>query len=129
MLKSCSKCGRIHDSKEQCQIKYMTSIHHRDEKIQKFRNSQKWRNCREDIKRRDKYICVYCYYNKKAKRRFNWINLSVHHIVPLEEDFERRLDESNLITLCRDDHELAEKGEISRERLQELIEMTSPRVY
>ena len=45
----------------------------------------------------------------------------MHHIIPLEEDYNKRLDSDNLITLCRYHHELAEKGEISREELQEII--------
>lgn len=45
----------------------------------------------------------------------------MHHIIPLEEDYNKRLDSDNLITLCRYYHELAEKGEISREALQEMI--------
>ncbi len=46
--------------------------------------------------------------------------LSVHHIVPLAEDFNRRLDDGNLITLCGFHHEQAERGVISRELLLEL---------
>ena len=45
----------------------------------------------------------------------------MHHIISLEEDYNKRLDSDNLITLCRYHHELAEKGEISREELQEII--------
>lgn len=46
--------------------------------------------------------------------------LSVHHIVPLSEDYERRLDAGNLITLCRFCHAKAEHGGILRARLFEL---------
>lgn len=46
--------------------------------------------------------------------------LSVHHIIPLNEDFNRRLDEDNLITLCSRHHEDAEAGKISRATLLKL---------
>lgn len=42
-------------------------------------------------------------------------------IVPLKVDYDRRLDNDNLITLCRYHHEAAERGRISR---QELATMT-----
>ena len=52
---------------------------------------------------------------------YTYKELEVHHIIPLEEDYNKRLDSDNLITLCRYHHELAEKGEISREELQKII--------
>ena len=53
----------------------------------------------------------------------NWLNhknLEVHHIVPLAEDFNKRLDNENLICLCQFHHKMAEHGEILREELTEL---------
>ena len=41
----------------------------------------------------------------------------MHHIVPLVEDYEKRLDDDNLITLCSRHHEMAEKGDIDRREL------------
>ena len=51
-------------------------------------------------------------------------DLEVHHIVPIKEDWNKRLDDSNLITLTRLVHEQAEDGTISRE---ELLKLISPR--
>ncbi len=48
--------------------------------------------------------------------------LSVHHIVPLAVDYSMRLDDNNLITLCRSHHELAESGIISAAQLLQLID-------
>ena len=45
----------------------------------------------------------------------------MHHIIPIEENYDKRLDENNLITLCRYHHEMAESGEIPREELQEIV--------
>uniref|UniRef100_UPI0013DE6288 HNH endonuclease n=1 Tax=Mediterraneibacter glycyrrhizinilyticus TaxID=342942 RepID=UPI0013DE6288 len=51
------------------------------------------------------------------ERQFETDNISVHHIVPIAEDWERRLDDENLITLCSKHHEMAERGEIKRKKL------------
>lgn len=121
MLKACSRCGRIHKRGEKCSVKYMSAVHRRNEQIVKFRNAQAWKRMREHIKERDKYICMYCFRGSSAGRRFNTMELSVHHITSLDEDFEKRLDEDNLITLCRQHHELAECGEITKEELRAMI--------
>ena len=47
-------------------------------------------------------------------------DVEVHHITPLNEDYDLRLDNDNLICLCRYHHELAEKGQISRDLLKKL---------
>lgn len=41
----------------------------------------------------------------------------MHHIIPLAEVWEKRLDNDNLILLCRAHHEKAEKGEVDRDTL------------
>jgi hypothetical protein len=46
----------------------------------------------------------------------------VHHNTPLEEDYDRRLDNDNLLTTCDYHHELAERGEITREEIQQIID-------
>ena len=52
--------------------------------------------------------------------------LEVHHIVPVSEDWDLRFDWSNLITLCRCHHELAESGALGRCALQKLNEQQHP---
>ena len=44
----------------------------------------------------------------------NTADLSVHHIVPIEKDYEQRLDDENLITVCGLHHEMCEAGKITR---------------
>lgn len=39
-------------------------------------------------------------------------DLGVHHIVPLMADFDKRLDNDNLITLCASHHSQADAGRI-----------------
>ena len=115
MLRSCKHCGRVHDPKFDCGKKPKRNKQGNDK--DKFRWSRKWSNKRDRIKERDKYLCQVC----KQEGIYIYNDLEVHHIIPLEEDFNLRLDDDNLITLCKKHHELAESGKISREYLRGLI--------
>lgn len=54
-------------------------------------------------------------------RQLNTYDLSVHHIVPIEEDYQLRLSNENLITLCSVHHEMCEAGEITRDNQRQLV--------
>lgn len=60
-------------------------------------------------------LCAACLHGDPPV--YNNESLEVHHIVPLRENFEDRLDDSKCITLCRFHHELAESGQIGRDVL------------
>ena len=123
MLKSCSRCGRIHARGDPCPVKCAKVVEKRNKEIVRFRNRQVWKRMREHIKERDKFLCVYCL---KKLQVLNAEELSVHNIVPLEENFDLALEEENLITLCREHHEQAEKGVLNRAELKMMI-YDSPR--
>ena len=118
MLKSCKYCGKIHPEKYQCPMKPKRSRMHdySDRAVWKFRHGEGWKQKAIDIKERDHWMCQWCLKQNKIITK----DLSVHHIVPLEEDMELRLDDDNLITLCRACHEQAEKGSITRAELKEV---------
>lgn len=120
MLKSCKICGRIHEDSITCPLKRCKK---KDSEANRFRGSKAWKRKRQLIKERDRYMCVYCRHINRGMTRdkFNHEDISVHHIVPIEEDYDRRLDDDNLITLCRHHHEQAEAGKISRQVLFDLI--------
>ena len=120
MLKSCSRCGRIHDFNKQCyvnrQVRGTTTA-------DKFRKTYKWHKKSEDIRERDKHLCRCCLANIfNTQTIYNFDKLEVHHIIPLEEDSTKGLDDDNLITLCCYHHKLADKGLISRNILVKLID-------
>ena len=72
--------------------------------------------------KRDLYLCVACRHKLPGTiRQFNNEDLSVHHIRPLNTNYELRLDDENLITLCRIHHEMAEKCEISADKLLNIV--------
>lgn len=122
MLKSCHYCGRIHDSKFDCgkkpvykKIKYT--------KADYFRRSQAWTDKAIEIKRRDNYLCQICIrrlYN--TLQQYNYTGLSVHHAIPINQDWGKRLDDDNLISLCKMHHEMTESGEIPYEIVKQIID-------
>jgi hypothetical protein len=121
MLKSCKYCGRIHDSRYVCR-EAPAGFKKRTDK-DRFRSSAKWQRKAEEIKSRDHYMCQVCFRNLyDTKRRINHERISVHHAIPLEKDFEKRLDDDNLLTMCSFHHEKAESGEIPYEKIKEIID-------
>ena len=118
MQKTCSVCGRIHDFNKVCK---RPSGKHNTE-AGKFRRSYRWSEKSKSIRARDKYLCQVCITGKyQTNYRYTYKDLEVHHIIPLSENYSKRLDSDNLITLCRYHHELAETGQIPREELQEIV--------
>ena len=121
MLKSCSYCGRIHDSKYICKekpIKKKTIT-----EADKFRWTRIWQKKREEIKKRDLYLCQICIrelYNTVTK--YNTEELSVNHNTPINEDYNKRLDNNNLLTVCDYHHKMCDRGEIARKEVQKIID-------
>lgn len=128
MLKACSKCGRIHERGYICTAGVQVK-QERDSPADKFRNTQEWRRKSEAIKNRDIHLCRICLTKQyNSQLQYNARRLSVHHIVPLNEDYSKRLDDDNLITLCSYHHELAEHGAIPRRVLLDLAR-TPPALF
>lgn len=127
MKRACKYCGKIHDRKEQCEKK---PVHTRGSREDLFRNTQAWKDKRERIKKRDKYLCQACLNELSGtEHRLNTEDLSVHHIQSLKTNFELRLDDDNLITLCSKHHEMAEKGAISASELKKIVPPTDETCY
>ena len=124
MLKSCKYCGRIHDSRFDCGRKpkpkpnpnrkdYGYKKKYND--TNKFRNTKAWQRKRAYIKQRDLYLCRVC------RDRGRYVQgVEVHHIVPISEDYDLRLTNSNLVTLCDRCHDQADSGQLSRAYLRGL---------
>ena len=128
MLKSCKYCNRIHDSKYDCgrkpvRIKPKTNQN-------KFRCTRAWKDKSTEIRIRDVYLCQLCIRGLHGQKRYSRDTVEVHHIVPIAEDYDKRLDNNNLITLCIKHHEMAEDGRVPRGELLEIAkeqEKGSPR--
>ena len=127
MLKSCKYCGRIHDTKYVCEQKDIAEkkrmSNRKATNALRFRRTTVWTNKIIDIRTRDKYMCLCC----KAQlpgtvKQYNTSNLSVHHIVPIEEDYNLRLEDGNLMTVCDVHHEMCEAEQISRDTQRYLVD-------
>ena len=128
MLKTCPTCGKLHtfdavcpkqiENKRQYQASQDRSKYERSGKADRFRSTKAWQRKREEIRSRDLNICRYCFL---VRHKIVSADLSVHHIIPIERDYSKRLSSRNLITLCRECHERAEKGAISADILHKLV--------
>lgn len=115
MLKSCSKCGKIHATNYICQKgKIDTNKYHYKEAD--LRNTYRWHTKAQFIKAESRYLCAVCL----DKGIYNYDNLEVHHITKIKEDETKLLDNYNLICLCSNCHTLADAGMLGRDYLLEL---------
>ena len=119
-LISCSRCGIVPRG-HKCPYKtYKKKAY--DTEADKFRKTKRWTNKSIEVRQRDRYLCRVCEANLyNTVQRFTFNEIDVHHIVPINEDYNKRLDNDNLITLCRYHHKMADDGKIPREELQKLI--------
>lgn len=70
-----------------------------DKKYMQFYNSSRWKKLR-DMKFADANgICEWC--KKKGQVK---VGIDVHHIKPIETDWDKRYDYNNLVLLCKDCH-------------------------
>lgn len=115
MLKSCHYCGGAHPLGVRCAAKPTRT--ESDSRQRRFRSSRRWTDTAQAVKARDCYLCRLCL----AAGRLTVDRLEVHHITPLAEDWARRLDPTNLITLCAECHTQAEHfSGAEREELRQL---------
>ena len=123
MLRSCQYCGRIHDTKYDCGMKPKKN-YIRNKSGDRFRYTSVWQQKREEIKSRDNYLCQVCVRRlyDYGSRCLNYDNLSVHHAIKLETDYEKRLDNDNLITLCEMHHKMADRNDIPYEVIKQIID-------
>ena len=106
VLKACSRCGKIHEYGA-CKVPasgYRVYTRKTATSITRFRSSRVWQRKRLEILERDQHLCKLCLYrgviNNKA--------LEVHHIVPIKDNEELKLEDSNLVTVCSTCHSLVE---------------------
>lgn len=129
MKKACPYCGKIHDKKHICDQKPLPMFRGRKNPGREdiFRWSYDWKQKRKEIMKRDRYLCRACLNLLPGTvKRLNNKELSVHHIRPVRTNWEQRLDNGNLITLCRMHHESAESGLIPAKILLKIVQDIPP---
>lgn len=113
MYKACSRCGKIHSSKYKCNV---GRVYNGGEERQ-LRNTNAWHKKAEEIKERSSFLCAAC----REEGIYTYDGLEVHHIVKVKDDPSLLLDDSNLVCLCVKHHKLADRGEISGEKLNKWV--------
>ena len=115
MLKSCSRCGKLHKYGYICNEGKKINYSKYTYKEASLRNTYSWHTKAQDIKARSNYLCA-------ENKIYNYNNLEVHHITKIKEDADLLLEDNNLICLCKNCHILADAGIIKKEYLQELVQ-------
>lgn len=113
---------RVHDSKYDCG-KRPVRKKMKPSKADYFRRSGAWTSKAIEIKQRDNYLCQICLRNLyDTIRQYNYENLSVHHAIPVNADYDKRLDDDNLLTVCSMHHKMCEDGQIPYEIVKGIID-------
>lgn len=73
--------------------------HIRDQRSKDFYNSPEWEAARLAVLTRDHYLCRQCLREKRITH-----TTTVHHIVPIREAWEKRLDLENMEAICPAHH-------------------------
>ena len=120
MYKTCKMCGVVPEDHICPHRKSRQKSG--DRQSDRFRKTKAWTNKSIEIRQRDRYLCQVCLLNLYNTLSFlNYKTVEVHHITPINEDYNRRLDNDNLISLCSYHHKMADKGQIPRAELYEIV--------
>lgn len=113
IYKICSRCGKRIQEGQTCPCQKIRKAqsdrhydkHQRDRKSTDFYRSPIWQLTRQRVLSMDQHLDVYQYMTSGRIM----IADTVHHIVPLKSDWNRRLDVSNLMSLHHDTHSAIER--------------------
>lgn len=105
-MKRCPECEAKAEKERKENIRcYKQTTYDRDSKYNKFYKSKEWIKGRQLAIVRDHALCRDCL-DKDVITPYN----TVHHIVPIKEDWSKRLDIDNLICLCESCHQKRHKS-------------------
>lgn len=117
--KYCDKCKSKQSEKNSARNKRYDR-YYRDARAKAFYNSTAWRKIISIIRIRNDGLCALCYHNGVASK-----GTIVHHIVPIKDDWSKRLDTANCILLCADCHSKVhsayDREQEAREGMQHLL--------
>lgn len=118
-IRSCGYCGKLHRTNEICDKKPKRRESYGEDvkKQMTFYSTSKWQKLRELVKSDNNYMCQIC----KEICEVSYAD-SVHHIVPINENWELRDDIDNLIPVCDFHHSEIHKRNINnKEKLKKFI--------
>jgi len=112
------RCGQSHIVGEECPNRYKYKRQNASEinkKVNQFYTSKDWTIKKEQIKTRDKGMCQRCLIKFE---RITITDLEIHHIEKLMVRWEKRLQDDNLVCLCKRCHryiDMMNNGELDFE--------------
>lgn len=100
-IKLCDECSsKAEEKRKQSNNYYKSRVKERDGKYNKFYNSSEWEKVRQVAIVRDHALCQDCL-KKEEIEPYS----TVHHIIPVKDNWYKRLDINNLICLCESCHQ------------------------
>lgn len=120
IYKRCGRCGKRLPEGQRCPCiaKYNSErnreydTYRRDTKSRDFYESQAWKRVRAQVLELDGGLDVYAYMTRGEVIPAD----TVHHIIPLRDDWTRRCDVDNLISLSHGSHSYIETQYKSNKR-------------
>lgn len=109
IYKRCSSCGKrlLEGTRCDCRKKRYKEYDkfYRDKKSKEFYNSREWLEARRESIETSDHMDVYIYMTTGEVK----LAETVHHIIPLRDDWDKRTDQSNLMPLSHDTHSMIEQ--------------------
>ena len=109
IYKRCSRCGRRLPEGAVCscikQRHREYDKYSRDRRSKQFYSSKEWEQSRNAAMQKDQGIDVYTYMTRGEIMQAD----TAHHIIPLKDNWEKRCDISNLMSLNHDTHSMIEQ--------------------
>lgn len=100
--KFCNRCGKKIEYNKTCPChnynKDKQKYYYNNKEEHKFLNSKIWKNKRSFIIERDGHKCIRCF---EKYGKINAKELQVHHIKSRRDYPDLRLEDDNLLTLCK----------------------------
>lgn len=97
--KLCNSCSEKEELRKKARYKAYDKTR-ADDRCNKFYKSSCWIRTRVSVLERDNYMCICCYKTTGKVVAGD----TVHHILELREDWNKRCDKDNLVTVCASCH-------------------------
>lgn len=97
----CGGCGREIPKGEKCTVcskeRYKTyNKYKRNSESARFYNSLEWKRLRDYVYKKFNHLCLMCLIDDSKINKAD----TIHHIIPISDDWNKRLVLDNLIPLC-----------------------------
>lgn len=117
---SCNYCFGFHQKGSECPKKQKTDYRQKKENLDevnkmenKFYSSSAWQKTRASMMRDCGYKCCVCssVHNNTDVRHYTEAR-EVHHVEPIRDSWDKRLDVDNLVCLCTEHHHMIHQNNV-----------------